>query len=284
MQSTVKYTFSGHESFPCKSMWLKKGYEFVKAGNDFNSPDAVVSLGVGKNMVASIRFWLRAFGLTDNDQLTPIAHYIFDSQNGCDPYLEDLGTLWLLHTLLTAKGESSIYNIVFTSLQRERKSFDRQTVVNYIKRRMSEDNKLHLFNENTVKKDVGVFLQNYTVPSKVDSFEDYSALLIDLELIRVNEGGKAYTFNLEGKRAIPKEFFLYAIIISKGNDNTVGYDLLQTIGLAMCMNDMEVIEMCQNLQDEFPNIIRYSDTAGIRQIQFIGKIHPTDILDKYYNK
>ncbi len=25
----VKYSFSGHESFACKSLWLKKGYDFV---------------------------------------------------------------------------------------------------------------------------------------------------------------------------------------------------------------------------------------------------------------
>ena len=25
----IKYCFSGHESFPCKSLWLKKGYDFV---------------------------------------------------------------------------------------------------------------------------------------------------------------------------------------------------------------------------------------------------------------
>ena len=56
----ITYKFSGHESFPCKSLWLKKGYDFVANKNDFNSPDAVITLGVGKNMVASIRFWLRA--------------------------------------------------------------------------------------------------------------------------------------------------------------------------------------------------------------------------------
>ena len=46
-----KYTFSGHESFPCKTLWLKKGYDFVKEEKDFNAPEAVVDLGVGKNMV-----------------------------------------------------------------------------------------------------------------------------------------------------------------------------------------------------------------------------------------
>ena len=38
----IIYRFSGHESFPCKSLWLKKGYDFVVGGNDFNSPDAIV--------------------------------------------------------------------------------------------------------------------------------------------------------------------------------------------------------------------------------------------------
>ena len=84
-----RYTFSGHESFPCKSLWLKKGYDFVVGGNDFNSPDAVITLGVGKNMVASIRFWLRAFGITDNDALTELGSYLFDESKGKDKYLED---------------------------------------------------------------------------------------------------------------------------------------------------------------------------------------------------
>lgn len=62
--SKIKYTFSGHESFYCNSLWLKKGYDFVSKGNDFNADNAVRDLGVEKNMVASIRYWMRAFGLT----------------------------------------------------------------------------------------------------------------------------------------------------------------------------------------------------------------------------
>ena len=33
----TKYTFSGHESFPCKTLWLKKGYDFVLGNNDWNN-------------------------------------------------------------------------------------------------------------------------------------------------------------------------------------------------------------------------------------------------------
>ena len=36
-----RYAFSGHESFPCKTLWLKKGYDFVVQGKNFNNPDAV---------------------------------------------------------------------------------------------------------------------------------------------------------------------------------------------------------------------------------------------------
>ena len=43
----IKYTFSGHESFPCKSLWLKKGYDFVNHERNFNAPDAVIDLEYG---------------------------------------------------------------------------------------------------------------------------------------------------------------------------------------------------------------------------------------------
>lgn len=42
--SVTKYTFSGHESFTCKTLWLKKGYDFIRNNNNFNSPDSVVEL------------------------------------------------------------------------------------------------------------------------------------------------------------------------------------------------------------------------------------------------
>lgn len=85
MQPTAKYTFSGHESFACKSLWLKKGYDFVKNGHNFNAQDAVVQLGVGKNMVASIRYWMKAFGMCRNDLLTDTARLLLDTGEGFDP-------------------------------------------------------------------------------------------------------------------------------------------------------------------------------------------------------
>ena len=93
----AKPTFSGHETFACKSHWLKRGYEFVLGGNNFNDDEAVVKLGVGKNMVASIKFWMKAFGLLDQDlKLTQLSKNLLDN-TGYDPFIEDIGSLWLMH-------------------------------------------------------------------------------------------------------------------------------------------------------------------------------------------
>ena len=116
-----RYSFSGHESFFCKPLWLKKAYDSMNEGVNFTSPDAVAALGVGKNMVASIRFWSRAFGLSTNDIPTSFATSIFDTENGFDPYLEDEGTLWLLHYFLLTKRVASLYHLTFLDFQREKR-------------------------------------------------------------------------------------------------------------------------------------------------------------------
>ena len=100
-----KYVFSGHESFSCRMLWPIKGYDYINDGNSFNDPNSVIMLGVGKNMVASIRYWLKALGLTEHDKPSTLAKYLFDEAHGKDRYLESLGTLWLLHFLLVVLNE-----------------------------------------------------------------------------------------------------------------------------------------------------------------------------------
>lgn len=278
----MKHVYSGHESFSCKTLWLKKGYDFINNNNSFNSPDAVVKLGVGKNMVASIRYWMRVFGLTKNDELLPIASYLFSSKDGKDQFVEDLGTLWLLHFLLVSTGEATLYNLLFTQLQRERKSFDRQHVISFVKRTMIEDGKQNQFNENTIKTDVGTLLLNYVLPQKSKALDDYNSLLIDLDILRIDTDGKNFYFNIEGKRQIPWQIFLFAVIRAKGKDMTVSYDTLQELGLIFCMNDMEVIEMCKTIVEHQEDKIAYSDVAGIRQLHFLNSLKEEDVLNEYY--
>lgn len=283
--NNTKYLFSGHESFPCKSLWLKKGYDFVVEGNNFNSPEAVISLGVGKNMVASIRHWMKVFGMLKDDEITDLAKYLFDNNDGKDCYLEDIATLWLLHFTLVFSNEATLYNMFFCGLQRERTHFDREQALNYVRLKMAEAGKMTQFNANTVKKDIGVLLQNYTLPRKSQSNEDFSSLMIDLDLIRQDIEGKGYYINVDGKKKVTSEIFLYALLKLKEQegDNTISFDTIQdNIGLIFCMQDYETIEMLRSLSGKYKKYFSYSDVAGIKQVQFTADLDCKKVLDKYY--
>ena len=284
--SYSRYVFSGHESFPCKSLWLKKGYDFIMAEKDFNSPEAVVELGVGKNMVAAIRYWYKAFGLnSDDERVKWIPEFLFSDQDGKDRYMEDLGTLWLLHFLLVYSNTASLYNLFFVDFQKERRRFDRNQIVTFVRRKMGEANQDYLFNANTVKKDVGVLLLNYCLPRNPQSNEDYSTLLMDLDLLRQKESDddKSYYFNIEGKKKVVPEMFLFAVLLYKSvEDNTIPFDLLQEIGLIFCMTDLEVIDMLRLLSERYSDSLTYSDVAGIRQLQITRPIDSKQLIEKYY--
>lgn len=286
------YTFSGHESFPCKTLWLKKGYDFIKKGGDFNASEAVVDLGVGKNMVSAIRFWIKSFGLNKDSQTHWIAEYILNSNKGKDPYMEDLGTLWLLHFLLVYTNEASLYKLFFIDFQKERRLFNKDQVTTFVKRKMRDTGKENSFNKNTVKKDVGVLLHNYCLPRNPQSNEDFSTLLMDLDLLRqtdktdgTEDNEDKYYFNIEGKREVTPSIFLFAVLLIKEkNDNSIPYDVLHELGLIFCMTDLEIIDMLKLLSDRYSDTLSYSDVAGIRQLQFTQQMDAKQVLDNYYEK
>ena len=131
----TKYTFSGHEKFQCRQLWLKKGYDYIKSGKSFNDDDSVIELGVGKNMVSSIRQLLKAFGITDlQDQITDLGSLLLDD-DGYDPFLEDDATLWLLHYHLVKNAYASTFYLVFNEFRKDKLLFDADLYDAYIKRK-----------------------------------------------------------------------------------------------------------------------------------------------------
>ena len=171
LKSENKLVFSGHETFSCKQFWLKKGYDFVNNNMTFNNDDAVVDLGVGKNMVSSIRYWCRAFGIIDEKDDTPtqLGNYIF-SDNGYDPYLEDIGTLWLLHYNLIKKNKASLYALLFNEFRKERIDFTKEHLHSFLKRKCNEDKSVN-YNEKTITTDINVFFRNYASPERKAKIE-----------------------------------------------------------------------------------------------------------------
>ncbi|MBC8136407.1 MAG: DUF4007 family protein [Fibrella sp.] len=60
---TLTPAFSGHQTFVFRYPWLKKGVDaLTRDPAVFRSPDAIVRLGVGKNMVDAIRHWTLSTG------------------------------------------------------------------------------------------------------------------------------------------------------------------------------------------------------------------------------
>jgi len=278
--SNKRYSFSGHESFICKSLWLKKGYDFIIDNHNFNDVDAVIHLGVGKNMVTSIRYWLKVFGLTQNDEPTELAHLLL-SNDGCDSFLDDIVSLWILHYHLIKTNIASIYNLLFLQLQRESKSFSRDYVQSYIKRKCSAPEQKNVYNENTVKKDIRVLLQNYSFPSNPKSYEDFLPMLLDLQLIRKTDDG-TYAFNETSKNDLPEIVVLYALLDTKNNSKIISFDELQNISLIFCISMDKIIEIVQNLESKYPEYIHFTDDSGVKNIHFLKEMNKYDLLREYY--
>ena len=258
-------------------------------GNSFTDIDAVAKLGVGKNMVSSIRFWLRAFGLTKADELQSISRYIFDSGGGRDPFAEDLNTLWLLHFLLISSEVASIYNLLFVEYQREKKEFSRSELLSFVKRKCSVPEQKNVYNDNTVRKDIGVLLKNYVAPKNLKAIEDFSSLLIALGLI-IDTGKQStskeeiYTFKISEFSDIASEIILFALIKMKGHDRTVSFDVLQQLSLIFGMPMTTLIDVIRSLEFSFPNTLVFTDNSGIKNVQFLRDIDEKEALNHYYDQ
>lgn len=109
LAEAANFSFARHETFAPRFGWLHKAYMQVKQNPEtFLADDAPVLLGVGKNMANSMRYWSKAFKLTrefygdDANSRAMLsfptweARWLLD-EDGADPYLEEHGSLWLLH-------------------------------------------------------------------------------------------------------------------------------------------------------------------------------------------
>jgi hypothetical protein len=289
-KQAIKFTFSGHDSFQCRQLWLKKGYDYVCEGKYFNDEDAVVQLGVGKNMVSSIRFWLKAFNIIDNkDNPTEFGKRLFDDENGYDPFLEDEASLWLLHYHLVKNGYASIYSIIFNEFRKEKLFFNKETFVNYVKR-IGESNTDLNFNENTVAKDFIVFANLYkNDPESKDVEDSFSGILSEIELLKTTGKGKEEQFYIENTERdnLPEAVVLFTILDNSNYGNSISLNSLEfdlnSPGSIFALNRSGLMNKISEIVSEFKDIT-FTDQAGIKELQFKKKSDAFTILDTYYGK
>jgi len=280
------FSFSGHETFVCKQFWLKKGYDFVKQHKKFSDNTAVVDLGVGKNMVNSISFWLKAFGMTDQNGLTEIADFIF-GENGKDTYLEDIGTVWLLHYLLIRTERASIYSLFFNEFVKEKPEFTKEQLKSWLINR-SEGK----FAENSLEKDIDVLFKTYQKPRNSKSIEkDFMTIFVGLGLLKEYRQDKKeikIEMVMDEKATLPTEIFLYAILDNPDYKNTNSISLKDlrfsphSVGLVFGLTIEAIYLKIKELEKQFPNQIVFTETAGNPVLQFKQKPDKREILGKYY--
>jgi len=293
-----KLTFSGHETFSCKQFWLYKGYNFIKDKKDFKSPDSVIDLGVGKNMVASIKFWMKAFDLIDiENNLNELSEKLFSNNGinvtGYDPYLEDIGTEWLLHYYLVKSKKASIYNLVFTEFRVERPEFSITHLHNYLKRKCEEVSP-KFYNESTIKKDISVFLRTYIniKDGKVKVDEDYSSVFQDLNLIsRIKsknfDGMNIEYFKIENqsRKELSPHLFLFSILDNENYGKSINLNQIFENESRIFVITKEFTQQLLNKlssEDFYKDSISYSETAGTQLLQFKKDLNKWDVLNNYY--
>ena len=299
----INVSFSGHETFPFRYTWLKKGVDAVRGVPTIFADDtATITLGVGKNMVRSIHHWcqvtqlIKSAGRRSNHRrefvLTGLGDSIF-ADDGFDPYLEDAATLWLIHwQLATNSNRATTWFWAFSIFgQNEfRKDVFISELIDW-----TEKNTQNRISENSIKRDIDCFFRTY-VPSRLTKtpiMEDtFDCPLVELGLISDSTDGNTYRFHRGPKPSLPIEIFAAALSefwdarFSENSTLTFG-DIAyseKSPGRIFQLDEDTLAEYLDRLESLTDSTLRYDETAGIKQVHRARKIAPMELLHKYYLK
>ena len=226
-------TFAKHETFHPRYGWFRKAYK-AAADNPyvFTQENAPVELGVGKNMVRAIRFWGLAAKLIVEDPKAPnrrakgcvptrIGHAIF-GESGWDPYMEDPGTLWLLHWLLLAPlSRLPVWWLVFNEFAAVEFTDDDLEIA--ISTQIGAVSEWRGPSPSSLKKDVSALLRTYAPQrrSHGKAIDDVlNCPLRELNLISSSVDADRRRFTLGPKPTLPSEIATYAMLDWIARTNT----------------------------------------------------------------
>lgn len=224
-QEHPSFRFSGHETFACRYAWLPKAYRAINADSSifFNEDAAMVELGIGKNMVRSLRFWVDAMGVARpaaerTHELTDLGHAIF-GENG-DPFLEETKTLWLLHWALSSAVAPALFAWNYLLGAWPYPEFSRSEALSGFVRQSQRLGYSH--SSVTLSQHLDVFLHTYVSArsGRVGVEDSLDGPLVELRLLqqtgeRRSDAGRwepVYAFRREPKPEITNELFAYSLL------------------------------------------------------------------------
>ncbi|SMM98071.1 hypothetical protein SPONN_1399 [uncultured Candidatus Thioglobus sp.] len=283
--STPKYTFGRHSSFQLRYGWLTKGFLALKEDeNIFTSDNATATLGVGKNMVGSIAYWLKAARIVDEkNKITSFGESLLGKY---DTYLEDDASLWLLH-LTFAQNKTIASSIYWLFNHFHKSSFTSDEAFNALKDFLS-NNKTKI-SSNTLKMDISVILRMYAPhKSNKNQIEDMLESPLSLLNLITYHNGK-YHFNQSKNEQIPTEIIGFAISeYMADNEIIVLKDLMYgdqlSLGKIFKISEDNLVFYLEKLVDKYPQTYQLREDAGIFQLHILKQIDSLKFLEKYYEQ
>lgn len=287
--------FRAHDTFFIRKGWISKGIKNIIA-----KPDVFVSkdenpmdiLGIGSNMVKALRYWLQAIGISEEptygrriQNLTTLGTKIFDE----DKYVEELGTLLLLHYKLASNMKDATSWYFFFNIFNQT-DFTRDDFVGELNKFISiqggDTVALRSLND-----DFSCIINTYVSrlksnPTKINAENNIDCPFGELGLVDIVHRGKEHTYR---KASIRPEFVdpwiaLAIIVDQSGERNSIQLnDLLNSpcnIGKILNLDTISLLEVLHNI--EKIDQIKLIRTAGLDIVKILGSYNFYQCIDKYY--
>jgi hypothetical protein len=295
LDESCERVFARHETFHPRYGWIKKAVDAASRDDDlFNRDDAVVEMGVGKNMVKSIRHWGLAFKVlesqaipgTRRQRLVPsaIGRALFQDGSGADPFMEFPGTDWLMHWLLLAPlSQAPVWWLAFNEFNAI--EFSEEQLLQFVLDRVSD---FGTPNASSVKKDVNVLLRMYSSGHGVRAtFEErIDAPFRELGLLQpsVHEPD-LYRFNVGPKPTLPARVFAVAVLdfVARSGSDARVVSLSRALaepgspGRVFKLTDGAALDLLR-LSAEQSELIRLGASAGMPQLTI--EMHPEEAASR----
>lgn len=291
--------FRAHDTFFIRKGWISKGMRYVDKtdGEVFISKteNPMDVLGIGANMVKALRYWLQAIGITQEpasgkriQTFTDFGKLVYEY----DPYVEEMGTLYLLHYQL-AKNIKMATSWFFFFNEFALSDFTKDDFAlqlsNFIRIRDNDTVVAARSIEDDFTCIINTYVPRYkTMPSKVSAENNIDCPLGELGLIDVL---KKERNNVIYKKAIPSaSTFNPWVILSVIHDNAngrkeIGLNELLTgeknIGRVFNLDSITMLDVLHAA--ERTGEIKIIRTAGLDIVNLKHEYSFEECVKRYYD-
>lgn len=287
--------FRAHDTFFIRKGWLSKGMKYVHS-----KPDVFVAkdenpmdvLGIGANMVKALRYWLQAVGLTEEPNsgkrvqtFTPLGQSVFTN----DRYIEELGTLYLLHYRLSSnKSDATAWYYFFNEFTMS--EFSRDDFVDFLQRRIRMEDSDATVAIRSLNDDFSCIINTYlprykTSPNRIAPESNIDCPLGELGLIDIlSKEKKTYRKAIPVASTISPWVALAIIVDQAGESKEISLNELLTapcnIGKTLNLDAISMLDVLYQI--ERIGKIKINRTAGLDVIHILEELTFQDCVDAYY--